>query len=103
MATKKEITSAQRGPISPKADVSPDDFPAELDGDFAVLPGQLAKSIGAIAGLALRGGGYFGISITDDGGSCRLAVRNGTFALDKRFSSLVKLEGALAYCLRKLE
>jgi len=103
MPTKKGNEDAQRRPVTPKASVAPDDFPEEFDGEFLKLPNQLVKNIGVIAGLAVSGGGYFGLSVTDDGGSCRLAVRNGPFVLDKRFSTIGKLEGALAYCLRKLE
>jgi len=103
MPSTKGKDNDQRGPATHKADTTPDDFPDELSGDFAILPRQLVENIGTIAGLAVSGGGYFGISVTDDGGSCRLAVRNGSFVLDKRFSTIAKLEGALAYCLRKLE
>ena len=103
MTTTKGKTNDERRPISPKASIAPDDFPEEFDGEFLKLPSQLIKNFGTIAGLAISGGGYFGISVTDDGGSCRLAVRSGSFVLDKRFSTIAKLEGAMAYCLRKLE
>jgi len=103
MPGKQESNNAKRGAIERKADTTPDDFPDELDGEFSDLSDVLVRNIGAIAGLAISGGGYFGISVTDDGGSCRLAIRNGPFVLDKRFSTIAKLEGALAYCLRKLE
>jgi len=95
MATSKETKSGERRPISSKASVAPDDFPEEFDGEFVQLPSQLVKNIGVIAGLAVSGGGYFGISVTDDGGSCRIAVRNGSFVLDKRFSTITKLEGEI--------
>lgn len=103
MAASKEKESAKRGTITPKRDTAPDDYPDDLDGEFASLDDQMVKNLGTICGLAIRGGGYFGISCTDDGQSVRLAVRNGAFVLDKRFSARAKLEGALAYCLRKLE
>jgi len=103
VATKKGILDAKRRPANTQGNVAPDDFPDELSGEFAELPDQTIKNIGTIAGFAVRNGGYFGISVTDDGGSCRLAIRNGPFVLDKRFSTLAKFEGALAYCLRKLE
>jgi hypothetical protein len=82
---------------------TPDDFPAELLGEFREMGRVLTGNLGTIAGLACAGGGYFGFSVTDDGESCRLAVRHGQFTLDKRFSSIAKLEGALAYCLGKLQ
>ena len=103
MATKKETSSAERRATNTQGNIAPDDFPSELAGEFAEISEQTVRNIGTIAGLAVRNGGYFGISVTDDGGSCRLAVRNGPFVLDKRFSTAAKLEGALAYCLRKLE
>jgi len=102
MPAKQESNNAKRGTADRKADTTPDDFPDELNGEFSDLPTQLVANIGTIAGLAISGGGYFGVSVTDDGGSCRLAIRNGSFILDKRFSTIAKLEGALAYCLRKL-
>lgn len=82
---------------------TPDDFPDELRGDFDEIPAQLAANIGTIAGIAVSGGGYFGISVTDDGGSARLAIRHKSFDLDRRFYGVGKLEAALAYCLRKLQ
>jgi len=100
--TKQESNDAKRRATERKADTTPDDFPDELNGEFSDLSDVLVRNIGAIAGLAVSGGGYFGVSVTDDGGSCRLAIRNGSFVLDKRFSTIAKLEGALAYCLRKL-
>ncbi len=103
MAPIKGKQDVQRGSTERKGDTAPDDFPDELSGEFDTLSKTLVGNIGTIAGLAVAGGGYFGISITDDGGSCRLAVRSGPFVLDKRFSTVAKLEGALAYCLRKLE
>jgi len=81
---------------------TPDDFPDELRGDFDEIPPQLAANIGTIAGIAVGGGGYFGLSVTDDGGSARLAIRHKSFDLDRRFYGIGKLEAALAYCLRKL-
>lgn len=102
MATKKGTNDAERRTTKSTGASAPDDFPVELLGEFAELPEQLVKNIGTIAGASVAGGGYFGISVTDDGDSCRLAVRSGLFVLDKRFGSIAKLEGALAYCARKL-
>jgi len=103
MPAKQESTNAKRGTTDRKTDTAPDDFPDELNGEFSELSEQLVRNIGTIAGLAVSGGGYFGVSVTDDGGSCRLAIRSGPFVLDKRFSTIAKFEGALAYCLRKLQ
>lgn len=102
MATKKEQTRGQRDTSHAAGNIAPDDYPDSLDGEFAGLPAQTVQNIGTIAGLAVSGGGYFGLSVTDDGGSARLAIRHGSFALDKRFYGLAKFEGALAYCLSKL-
>lgn len=102
MATKESKSNASGRPSYDKRDTAPDDFPTELDGEFANLPAQTVQNIGVIAGLAVTSGGYFGLSCTDDGGSVRLAIRHGSFALDKRFYAATKFEAALAYCLRKL-
>jgi len=96
---KKHESAAKR---TESRDTAPDDFPAELLGEFAEIPAQLAANIGTIAGIAVGGGGYFGISVTDDGGSVRLAIRHKSLNLDRRFYGIAKLEAALAYCLRKL-
>lgn len=103
MPAKKGTENAERRPTINQGNTAPDDFPNELGGEFTALPEVTVRNIGVIAGLAVTGGGYFGLSVTDDGGSCRLAIRNGSFVLDKRFSTVAKFEGALAYCLRKLE
>jgi hypothetical protein len=83
-------------------DTAPADFPAELGGEFNELPKQLAANIGTVATLAVSGGGYFGFSCTDDGGSVRLVIRHGPLELDRRFYAVGKLEQALAYCVTKL-
>jgi hypothetical protein len=99
-------TGAKKNATRPKDSASttqtPDDFPAELRGEFEEVGGQLAANIGTVAGMAVSSGGYFGISITDDGGSVRLAVRHGTLALDRRFYTVGQLESALAYLVGKL-
>jgi len=102
MPRKQETTNATRRPSTNAGNTTPDDFPDELRGDFDSLSDQLAANIGAIAAIAVAGGGYFGISVTDDGGSARLAIRHKSFELDRRFYGIGKLEAALAYCLRKL-
>lgn len=100
--------SKGKGNVEPRGegkreDTVPADFPAEFGGEFQSLSQQLCANLGTLAGLALVGGGYFGISITDDGGSIRLAVRSGSFQFDKRFYSLAKFEGATAWLARRLE
>jgi len=102
MASAREKKNAPSGQVNKPGNTAPDDFPEELRGEFEQIPSQLAANIGAIAALAVAGGGYFGISVPDDGGSCRLAIRHKSFELDRRFSGIGKLEGALAYCLQKL-
>lgn len=102
MPTKKGTTDAKRGHTANQADTAPADFPTGLDGEFSRLPAQTVKNLGTIAGLAVADGGYFGISVTDDGGSCRLAVRHQQVVLDKRLYRLSHLDTALAYLLSKL-
>lgn len=102
MPTGAKKPNATKRDTEVKRDTTPDDFPAELRGEFEQLPRQLAANIGAVARAAVVGGGYFGLSITDDGGSARLAIRRGSFVLDRRFYAVGKLEAALAYCVGKL-
>lgn len=87
---------------SAKPDIVPVDFPSEFGGEFQSLSTQLCANLGTICGLATSGGGYFGFSVTDDGGSVRLAVRHGALQFDKRFYSLAKLEGASAWLAARL-
>lgn len=102
MATTKGTKDDKGRTTYSARSTAPADFPTELDGEFGAIPTQTVANIGTIAGLAVVGGGYFGISVTDDGGSIRLAVRRGSFELDKRFYDLRKFDAALAYCLGKL-
>ena len=102
MPSQEKKTHASRPKNDKPAAQTPDDFPDELGGEFTEIPDQLAANLGTVAGMVVSGGGYFGISVTDDGGSVRLAIRHGTLALDRRFYALTKLESALAYCVAKL-
>jgi len=102
MPRKQETLNEPSRSGQGQRDIAPDDYPEELRGEFAKLPAQCVKNIGTIAGLTVSSGGYFGLSVTDDSGSLRLAVRHGAFVLDKRYYGLVQFETALAYCLRKL-
>lgn len=102
MPSAGDKKSGTRQKTNQPAATAPDDFPEELGGEFEEMGGQLAANIGTVASLAVRGGGYFGISVTDDGGSVRLAVRHESVTLDRRFYALGKLEAALAYLVRKL-
>jgi hypothetical protein len=97
-----EKNNAPRRSTTKPGDTAPDDFPEELLGEFGKLSDQLTSNIGVIAAMSVSGGGYFGISVTDDAGSVRLAIRCKAFELDRRFYGIAKLEAALAYCLRKL-
>ena len=101
MPTKeKSSVPARKTPDKPST--LPDDFPTELRGEFEQLPEQLTKNLGTIAGYAIADGGYFGISVTDDRDSCKLAVRCKSVTFEKRVGSITQLETLLAYCLRKL-
>lgn len=100
MTTRKP--NGQKKPDSLQPPALPNDFPDILRGEFERFGDVHTGNIGTIAALALRGGGYFGISVTDDGGSCKLAVRCGKVAFEKRCYSLVQFEALLAYSLKKL-
>jgi hypothetical protein len=102
MPTGEKKSNATKRSPEVKRDTTPSDFPAELRGEFEDFPQQLSSNIGVVARASVAGGGYFGLSVTDDGGSVRLAIRHGNFAIDRRFYDVRKLEQALAYCIGKL-
>jgi len=102
MSSTGDKKNATRQKANQPATTTPDDFPEELGGEFEQMGGQLAANIGTVAAMVCSGGGYFGLSVTDDGGSVRLAVRHESLALDRRFYALGKFEAALAYLVRKL-
>lgn len=81
---------------------SEDLFDGEFPGEFADLPKTIENPIGVVARLVCSNGGYFGLSITDDGGSARLAIRTGKFVADKRFYRLTELEAALSKAFSRL-
>lgn len=97
--TKSNGRQSTANTLKPPA---PDDIPPELAGEFERLDGQLIANLGTICGLATAGGGYFGFSISDDGGSCKLSVRHRLLTYERRCYSLVQLEALTAYCARKL-
>lgn len=80
----------------------PSDFPSELLGEFTKFTDINLENLGRIVGLVARQGGYIGFSVTDDRDSCKLAVRCGKLAIEKRCGSLVQFETLLAYVFRKL-
>jgi len=100
--TTKEKQSGNKGSVYREAPPLPDDFPSELRGEFSELSAVNIKCIGIVAGHAVTGGGYFGLSITDDGDSCKLVVRHKKLAFEKRCGSIKQLEALLAYCQTKL-
>lgn len=81
----------------------PNDFPPELTGEFNELPSQLWTNFGVVCGRALAHGGYVGVSITDDGGSAKLAVRCPYVTFEKRIYKLADLERLIAYLLTKTQ
>lgn len=83
-------------------DNGPDFLAGIVSGEFAELPAQLVANIGTIAGLAITGGGYFGISASDDGVTARLVVKRGQLQTDRRYYRVADLEAALAKCLTVL-
>jgi len=100
---KKGPTNVQNGRKAPPANADEEDlFAGEFVGEFADLPTTIENPIGVVARLVCSNGGYFGLSITDDGGSARLAIRTGKFVADRRFYRLTELEAALAKAFSKL-
>lgn len=101
MTTKRGETNATKRnkPTEPLG--LPDDFPPELLGEFSNIPDRFWTNFGTICGLCLTGGGYIGLSITDDGGSVKLAVRCPYVSFEKRVYKLADLEAVTAYMLRK--
>lgn len=65
-------------------------------GDFTELPGTLEPALGAVIRVCVRKGGYFGLSVTDDGGSAKLTVRTGRVTVDRRFYKLADFTAAIA-------
>lgn len=85
------------------ADTEKEDFLAgELHGEFTELPEQFANTIGQVARLTIAGGGYFGLSVSDDGVSAKLVINRGKLRTERRFYRLTDVEAALAVCLNKL-
>lgn len=102
MTTKRSANNGRKGAGQAEETPLPDDFPAELVGDFATIPGTFWKNYGTVAGLVLARGGYIGLSITDDAGSGKLAVRCPRVSFDKRVYKFKDLETLVVYCLNKL-
>jgi hypothetical protein len=100
--TAKEKTNVKPGGVYQQTTTLPDDFPSELRGEFSEFTDVNIRCIGIVAGHAVTGGGYFGLSVTDDGDSCKLVVRHKKLAFEKRCGSIKQLETLLAYCQRKL-
>lgn len=65
-------------------------------GDFTELPRTLEPALGAVVRVCTRGGGYFGLAITDDGGSAKLVVRTQHVVVERRFYKLTEFEAAIA-------
>lgn len=102
MATKGTNNAKQQRTNSSTADHGEDFLAGEFTGEFAEISEQLAANLGTIAKLAVIGGGYFGISVSDDGVTSRLVIRRGAMATDRRFYRTSDLEHALAVALKKL-
>ena len=101
MATKGVKNNGTRRSSELQHAVLPDDFPAELVGEFRELPQQFWTNFGTICGKVLAAGGYVGLSVTDDGGSAKLAVRCPLVSFEKRVYKFVDLERLTAYLLGK--
>lgn len=101
MPTKRGESNATKRNQHVESSSLPDDFPSELLGEFTDLSGQFWANFGAVSGLALAHGGYIGLSITDDGGSAKLAVRCSYVSFEKRVYKFADLERLTAYLLGK--
>lgn len=101
--TKKGTNNADAKRKSAPSDADTEDLlDGQFAGEFVQLPEGLTVALGTICRLALVNGGYFGLSVTDDGITARLALRTGKYHVDRRFYRLPDLEAALAKCLEKL-
>lgn len=103
MPTKGVKTNAKRTIASTEPTSLPDDFPSELVGEFTKLSGQFWQNFGTVSGRCLAHGGYIGLSVTDDGGSAKLAVRCPYVSFEKRVYKFGDLERLTAYLLTKTE
>jgi hypothetical protein len=103
MATKGVKPNGRKPNSISEPDSLPDDFPAELAGEFIKLPSQFWGNFGTVAGRALARGGYLGLSVTDDGGSAKLAVRCPYVSFEKRVYKLTDLERLVSYLLTKTQ
>ena len=103
MTTKGARTNGRASNNAAKSDSLPDDFPPELSGEFTKLTKRFWSNYGTVAGTALSAGGYIGLSITDDGGSAKLAVRCPLVSFEKRVYKLADLERLVAYLLGKTQ
>lgn len=92
MPTKKDQSNAKPRTRAGKTDQVESQLDFEFSSEFSDLPEILCTNLGIILRLAIRNGGYFGLSVTDDGGSARLAIRCSRFTLDKRVYQLRQLE-----------
>lgn len=100
---KKGPNNVNNGRKAPDQNAPTEDlFDGEFPGEFTDLPKTIENPLGVVARLVCSNGGYFGLSITDDGGSARLAIRTGKFVADKRFYRLTELEAALAKAFSRL-
>lgn len=96
-----KVASTKRTERPPSTEVA-DFLAGELIGEFSELPEQLANTIGQVARLAITGGGYIGLSVSDDGVSAKLVVNRGQLRTERRFYRITDLEAALAICFSKL-
>ncbi len=102
MTTKGAKPNAKSKPRSQPSPETADEFDSQFPPEFSGLPDQLVTNFGPIIRLALAGGGYFGISVSDDRNSCKLAVRCGQFIFERRLNGIKQLEAASAFCFGKL-
>lgn len=101
MATKGVKQNGTSRPAAHESVELPDDFPTELGHEFSQLPEQFWKNFGVVTGRVLARGGYIGLSVTDDGGSAKLAVRCPCVSFEHRVYKFTDLERLTAYLVTK--
>ena len=103
MASNPTRKSEPKRTSASESAIFPDDFPLGLGNEFFGIPELFWRNYGVVTGRVLSRGGYIGISVTDDGGSCKLAVRCPYISFEKRLYKLADAESVIAYLLTKTQ
>jgi len=95
-------SNARTSSSSTPAMASADTVSYQFSLPFVELDRVTADNLGKLLRLALIGGGYFGISIPDDGGNCRLAIRCTRLVVDVRCHNFADFGTVLADLHKRL-